>query len=44
MEKKADLWQRQSLVNLLRQKRRDPAGDLPFDPDEEDPAEDGDAP
>lgn len=32
MEKKGAVRQRQSLVDMLR--RRDPAGDIPFDTDE----------
>jgi len=44
MEKQEKLWQRQSLMDMMRRKRHDPAGDVPFDPDEEPEAEDGKAP
>lgn len=36
MEKKGAVRQRQSLVDMLR--RRDPAGDIPFDADESEEA------
>lgn len=41
MEKKPKAWQRQGLTDMMRRRRRDPAGDLPFDPDEEESMEDG---
>ena len=34
-------WQRRGLTDLMRRRRRDPSGDIPFDPEEEDPEEDG---
>ncbi len=40
MEKKEVFWKRQSLTDLLR-RRRDPGGDLPFDPDGEEEQEEG---
>ncbi len=40
MEKKETARISRSLTDLLRH-RRDPAGDLPFDPDAEPPMEDG---
>ena len=43
MEKQEKFWQRQSLMDMMRRKRRDPAGAVPFDPDEE-PEEYGKAP
>ncbi len=44
MENQEKLWQRQSLMDMMRRKHRDPAGDVPFDPDEEPEEEDGKAP
>ena len=40
MEKRETAQSARSLTDLLRH-RRDPAGDLPFDPDAEPPMEDG---
>ena len=40
MEKKETFRDSRSLTDLLRH-RRDPEGDLPFDPDAEPPMEDG---
>ena len=40
MEKRERARNTGSLTDLLR-RSRDPAGDLPFDPDEEPPMEDG---
>ena len=40
MEKKPSVRQRQSLMEMMRRQRRDPSGDLPFDPDEEEDMED----
>ena len=42
MEKQETVRNSRSLTELLR-RRRDPAGDLPFDPDAEPPMEDGEA-
>ncbi len=33
MESKEKLWQRQSLLEMMRRRRRDPEDDLPFDDD-----------
>ena len=41
MEKRTAPWQRRGLTELMRSRRRDPAGDIPFDPEEEPPMEDG---
>ena len=40
MERQETAHSARSLTDLLR-RRRDPAGDLPFDPDAEPPMEDG---
>lgn len=40
MEKHENAHSARGLTDLLR-RRRDPAGDLPFDPDAEPPMEDG---
>ena len=40
MEKRENAHSARSLTDMLR-RRRDPAGDLPFDPDAEPPMEDG---
>ncbi len=40
MEKRENAHSARGLTDLLR-RRRDPAGDLPFDPDAEPPMEDG---
>ncbi len=40
MEKQDRVRNTRSLTDLLR-RRRDPSGDLPFDPDAEPPMEDG---
>ena len=43
METQGAAQNSRSLTDLLR-RRRDPAGDLPFDPDAEPPMEEGEAP
>ena len=43
MEKQEDFRQRQALIDLMR-RRRDPGGDLPFDPDAGEPPEEDEAP
>ena len=44
MEKQPAPWQRRGLLDLMSRRRRDPGGDLPFDPDEDPPQEDGEEP
>lgn len=43
MENQKNARNTRSLTDLLR-RRRDPAGDLPFDPDAEPPMEEGEEP
>ena len=43
METQRTVQNARSLTDLLR-RRRDPSGDLPFDPDAEPPMEEGEAP
>ena len=43
MEKQEKRPHRQGLTDMLR-RRRDPGGDLPFDPDGDEPLEDGETP